>query len=446
MDRTLYNLKQRKVKAFLFKSFVWFCGILTVGILIYILLFILLKGVPKINLKFLFGEYNSETLSVFSSMVTTVQMIVLSLLISVPIGVFCAIYLAEYAKRGNKAVKVIRLAIDTLAGIPSIVYGLFGMIFFVQILGFRASVLSGICTISIMILPVIISSSEEAIKSVPDTYREGSLGLGATRLRTVFRIVLPTAMPGILAGIILAIGRIVGETAALIFTSGTNVLKNPSLNLMASQRTLAIHMYMLASEGLPHSMVDELLSGGGMDSMMWTISLIMCALTFGGVLESTGMMACIANKMLDFAKKTGSLVLVTVLSCLFVNILCADQYLSIALPGKMFKDAYAKRGLAPRNLSRTLEDSGTVTSALVPWNTCGATMSSFLGVSTFAYAPFAFFNILSPIISIIYAFTGFSIMTIEEDPSSPEYKQKMKLKKSPKELEEFIQNYQARQA
>lgn len=253
MNRSINNLRQRKVKSVLLKSFVWICGILTVGILIYILIFILLRGVPKINMEFLFGEYNSETLSAFSSMVTTVQMIVLSLLISVPIGVFCAIYIAEYAKRGNKVVKAIRLAVDTLAGIPSIVYGLFGMIFFVNILGFRASVLSGVCTISIMILPVIISSSEEAIKSVPDMYREGSLGLGATRLRTVFHIVLPTAMPGILSGVILAIGRIVGETAALIFTSGTNVLKNPSLNLLASQRTLAIHMYMLASEGLPHS-------------------------------------------------------------------------------------------------------------------------------------------------------------------------------------------------
>jgi len=253
MYTNINNLKQRKVKSILLKSFIWFCGILTVGILIYILLFILLRGIPKINLEFLFGEYNSETLSAFSSIVATIQMILLSLTVSVPIGVFCAIYLAEYAKRGNRAVKVIRLAIDTLAGIPSIVYGLFGMIFFVNILGFRASVLSGICTISIMILPVIISSSEEAIKSVPDTYREGSLGLGATRLRTVFRIVLPTATPGILAGIILAIGRIVGETAALIFTGGTNVLKNPTFNLLSSQRTLAIHMYMLAGEGLPHS-------------------------------------------------------------------------------------------------------------------------------------------------------------------------------------------------
>jgi NhaC family Na+:H+ antiporter len=204
----------------------------------------------------------------------------------------------------------------------------------------------------------------------------------------------------------------------------------------------AIHYGVAAESG--HEMVDELLTNGGLDNMMWTISLIMCALTFGGVLEVTGMMATIANKLLQFAKNTGSLILVTVLSCLFVNVLCADQYLGIALPGKMFKDVYAERGLAPRNLSRTLEDSATVTSALIPWNTCGATMAEFLGVGTFAYAPFAFFNILSPIVSVIYGFTGFSIMTIEEDPSSPEYKQKMKVKKSPKELKEFIANYQAK--
>ena len=204
----------------------------------------------------------------------------------------------------------------------------------------------------------------------------------------------------------------------------------------------AIHYGVEAASG--HEMVDELLTNGGLDSMMWTISLIMCALTFGGVLEVTGMMATIANKMLQFAKNTGSLVLVTVLSCLFVNVLCADQYLGIALPGKMFKDIYAERGLAPRNLSRALEDSGTVTSALVPWNTCGATMAEFLGVGTFAYAPFAFFNILSPIVSVLYAYTGFSIMTMDEDPSSPEYTHKMKLKKSKRELEEYIANYEAK--
>ena len=251
--KTEGNLKKRKIISIVLKTAVWFCGILTVGILVYILLFILVRGIPNINMEFLFGEYNSETLSAFSSIVATMEMIVISLVIAVPIGVFCAIYLTEYAKRGSRAVKIIRLAVDTLAGIPSIVYGLFGMILFVNILGFRASILSGVCTISIMILPVIISTSEEAIKSVPDMYREGSLGLGATRLRTVFKIVLPAAMPGILSGVILAIGRIVGETAALIFTSGTNVMKNPTLNLYGSQRTLAIHMYMLASEGLPHS-------------------------------------------------------------------------------------------------------------------------------------------------------------------------------------------------
>ncbi len=251
--KALKNLKKRKFTSLVLKAAVWFCGILTVGILIYILMFILVRGIPNISMEFLFGEYNSDTLSAFSSMVTTIEMIVLSLLAAVPTGVFCAIYLTEYAKRGNRAVRIIRLAVDTLAGIPSIVYGLFGMILFVNVLGFRASVLSGICTVSIMILPVIISSSEEAIKSVPDAYREASLGLGATRLRTVYKIVLPSAMPGILSGVILAIGRIVGESAALIFTSGTNVLKNPSLNLFASQRTLAIHMYMLANEGLPHS-------------------------------------------------------------------------------------------------------------------------------------------------------------------------------------------------
>lgn len=252
-NKELLHLKKRKLKSAILKALVWLSGIFTVGVLVFILAFILIRGIPNINMEFLFGKYNSETLSAFSSIVTTIEMIVISLAIAVPIGVFCAIYLAEYAKRGSKIVKLIRLAIDTLSGIPSIIYGLFGMIFFVNFLGFRASVLSGICTISIMILPVIISSSEEAIKAVPDMYREGSLGLGASRLRTVFKIVLPTAMPGILSGVILAIGRIVGETAALIFTSGTNVLESPTLDLSASQRTLAIHMYMLASEGLPHS-------------------------------------------------------------------------------------------------------------------------------------------------------------------------------------------------
>ena len=170
-----------------------------------------------------------------------------------------------------------------------------------------------------------------------------------------------------------------------------------------------------------HEMVDDLLTNGGLQSMMWTISLIMCALTFGGVLEKTGMMEVIANKLLKFANSTGSLILVTVITCLFMNILCGDQYLAIALPGKMYKNEYHKRGLAPRNLSRALEDSGTVTSALVPWNTCGATMSTFLGVPTLAYLPYCFFNLLSPVVTVLFGYMGITIMKLENDPAAPEY-------------------------
>jgi len=172
----------------------------------------------------------------------------LSLVIAAPLGIFAAIYLVEYAKKGNKLVQVIRITAETLSGIPSIVYGLFGMLFFVNTLKWGFSVLAGAFTLSIMILPLIMRQTEEALKAVPDSYREGSFGLGAGKLRTVFRIVLPSAVPGILAGVILAIGRIVGETAALIYTAGT-VAQVPK-NVLGSGRTLAIHMYMLSSEGL----------------------------------------------------------------------------------------------------------------------------------------------------------------------------------------------------
>ena len=169
-------------------------------------------------------------------------------MIAVPFGIFSAIFLVEYAGKGNKFIEVIRLTTETLSGIPSIVYGLFGMLFFVNTLKWGFSVLAGAFTLSIMILPLIMRQTEEALKAVPDSYREGSFGLGAGKLRTVFRIVLPSAVPGILAGVILAIGRIVGETAALIYTAGT-VAQVPK-NVLGSGRTLAIHMYMLSSEGL----------------------------------------------------------------------------------------------------------------------------------------------------------------------------------------------------
>jgi phosphate transport system permease protein len=171
-----------------------------------------------------------------------------ALLLAVPIGVFAAIWLAEYSKRGSRLITVVRLAAETLAGIPSIIYGLFGMLLFVIFLDWGYSLLAGAFTLSIMVLPVIMRTTESALLSVPDSYREGSFALGAGKLRTVFSIVIPAAMPGILSGIILSIGRIVGETAALIFTAGT-VAKMPD-SPFASIRTLAVHVYCLASEGL----------------------------------------------------------------------------------------------------------------------------------------------------------------------------------------------------
>jgi len=221
---------------------------ITIGTLVFLVGFILVRGIPYIKPSLFSFTYNSENVSLMPALISTIIMTLFSLLIAVPFGVSSAIYLTEYAGRGNKAVALIRVTTETLSGIPSIVYGLFGMLFFGTYLGWGFSLLAGAFTLAIMILPLIMRSSEEALKSVPDTYREGSFGLGAGKLRTVFKIVLPSAMPGIVAGVILAVGRIVGETAALIYTAGT-VAQVPT-NPMMSARTLSVHMYALSSEGL----------------------------------------------------------------------------------------------------------------------------------------------------------------------------------------------------
>ena len=223
-------------------------AVITFAVLLFLIAYILMNGVPHLKPSLFAWEYSSENASVMPAFVNTIIMTLLSLLIAVPFGIFSAIFLVEYAGRGNKFVEVIRLTTETLSGIPSIVYGLFGMLFFVNTLGWGFSLLAGAFTLSIMILPLIMRTTEEALKAVPDSYREGSFGLGAGKLRTVFRIVLPSAIPGVLAGVILAIGRIVGETAALIYTAGT-VAQIPS-SVMGSGRTLAVHMYNLSSEGL----------------------------------------------------------------------------------------------------------------------------------------------------------------------------------------------------
>ena len=226
----------------------WLSAALTLGALVYLVGFILVRGIPYITPSLFSLQYNSENVSLMPALISTVFLTGLTLLICVPVGIFAAIYLVEYARRGSRLVRLVRLTAETLSGVPSIVYGLFGLLFFVTYLGWGFSVLAGAFTLAIMILPLIMRSCEEALMAVPDSYREGSFGLGAGKLRTVFRIVLPSAAPGILAGIILSIGRIVGETAALIYTAGT-VARIPT-SPMASVRSLSVHMYALSSEGL----------------------------------------------------------------------------------------------------------------------------------------------------------------------------------------------------
>lgn len=229
------------------KGLVYAAAVITFAVLLFLIAYILINGIPNLKPSLFEWTYNSDNVSMMPAIITTVEMTLLALVIAVPLGLFTAIYLNEYAKRGNKLVNVIRITTETLSGIPSIVYGLFGMLFFVTQLHWGYSLIAGGMTLAIMILPLIMRTAEEALMAVPDTFREGSFGLGAGRLRTVFRIVLPSAMPGILSGIILAIGRIVGETAALIFTAGT-MAQIPGL--FQSGRTLAIHMYVLSGEGL----------------------------------------------------------------------------------------------------------------------------------------------------------------------------------------------------
>ena len=227
------------------------CGtaaLIVAGALALIIGYILITGIPNLKPSLFALEYNSENVSLLPALFNTVIMTLLSLLLAVPLGVGGAIYLAEYANRSSKIVKAVRLTAETLAGIPSILYGLFGMMFFVTSLRWSYSLLAGGMTLAVMILPLILRTTEEALLSVPDSYREGSFGLGAGRLRTVTHIVLPPAMSGILAGVILAIGRVVGETAALIYTAGT-VADWPK-GVMSSGRTLAVHMYVLSGEGL----------------------------------------------------------------------------------------------------------------------------------------------------------------------------------------------------
>lgn len=206
------------------------------------------------------------------------------------------------------------------------------------------------------------------------------------------------AIPGLFGG------AIIGGIAAMMF-QGANL----------GDVVNAMHYGYESATGI--EFVDTLLTRGGLDSMMWTVSLILCAMAFGGVMEKTGMLEALAGVILGFAKTTGLLVLSTIVTAFGMNVLAGDQYLSIVIPGRMFKKAFDERGLAPRNLSRVLEDSGTLTSPLIPWNTCGAFMIATLGLAPWTYVPYCFLNLINPIVSIFYGFTGITMMKLEDDPS-----------------------------
>lgn len=238
---------RRKITAWCLRFPVYFSAFFTGFVAVLITSYILVRGIPNLKPELFSLVYNSENVSLLAPLVNSFLSALLALLIAVPAGVFSAVYLVEYSKKGSKLVKIVRLTSETLSGIPSIVYGLFGMLFFVTSLGLGMSLLSGVFTLAIMVLPLIMRTTEEALLAVPDSYREGSFGLGAGRLGTVLKIVLPAAVPGILSGVILAAGRIIGETAALIYTAGTvpQFAFNPEL----SARTLAVHLYVLSGEG-----------------------------------------------------------------------------------------------------------------------------------------------------------------------------------------------------
>ena len=243
------SLKDQRQEAALIRLTVFTAAALTFAVMFMILFHIVCKGICGLGEEGLFDiKYNSENVSMMPALINTVIVTILSLLVAGPTGVFGAVYFTEYAKKGSIIVRVIRIGEDTLAAMPSIIYGLFGYGLFVISLGWGYTMISGVITLAVMVLPIIMRTAEEALMAVPHSYREAGFGLGAGKVRTVFGLLIPSAMPGIISGISLATGRIAGESAALIFTAGTY----PSLphSLFSSTRTLSVHIYALMTEGM----------------------------------------------------------------------------------------------------------------------------------------------------------------------------------------------------
>lgn len=275
MDRVkLKQTRERKDK--ILNAFVWSAAAVTVGFLFWIIWYILANGLQHVDWAFVTGDYSrtGDSQGIFPMIISTIYMVIASIAVAAPLGIMTAIYLTEYAKVGSKLVKVIRFCTESLAGIPSIIFGLFGMTFFVVILGLGFSILSGALTLSILILPVIIRTTEEALMAVPQTYREGSYGLGSSKIYTIWRLILPSAMPGILTSVILSIGRVIGESAPVFLTAGM-VARIPD-SLLDSGRTLTVHLFKLTTELFS---VDEWNQAYGTATVLIVVVLLINMLT-----------------------------------------------------------------------------------------------------------------------------------------------------------------------
>jgi phosphate transport system permease protein len=246
------NMKSRRVKDRALYGLMAAATILILVALGFIIAFIIIRGLPGLTWEFLTSP--DWRVGVWPMLLTTIYVVIVSLAVALPIGIITAVYLNEYAKN-PRIIRGLRLAIETLAGIPSIIYGLFGLLVFVRYFSLGQSIIAGAFTLSIMILPVVITSTEEALKTVPMSFREGSLALGTTKIQTIRKVVLPSAMPGIITAVILAMGRVVGESAPVLLTVG--ISKNVPRSIMDSGRTLTIHLYYLTKEAVEENAFQQ---------------------------------------------------------------------------------------------------------------------------------------------------------------------------------------------
>ena len=272
------GVHKRQIYKYAFLKLVSQCALtITLAALVTVIVFILIRGVPYINIHLLFGDFSSKNPTIKPALAGTLYLIAISIIIAAPIGIGSAIFLTEYTNSKSRLIRVIRVAVETLAGIPSIVYGIFGYLVFVIALGFNYSLIGGGITLAIMVLPVIVRSTEESLLAVPRSLREGSFALGSSKVRTIFSVILPCAASGIVTSLILAIGRVISESAVLILTVGMVVNKMPK-NFTSPGTSLALDVYYFGSHGFP-----EQAAATGVVLLILVISINILATVLGKI-------------------------------------------------------------------------------------------------------------------------------------------------------------------